>query len=87
MVQSQKPKAEIYPSAINAIINSTKLLDSGIYHNLYTLRISNIDMNNKESGSQSGTPGSCFTQLSREHHLRPGPQNPYQTLRYPQGPG
>ena len=49
MVQPQKPKREAYPSAINAIINSAKLLDSAIYHSLYTLHISNIDMDNEEA--------------------------------------
>ena len=40
-------RGEIYPSAIDAIINPAKLLDSVIYHSLYTLHISYIDIDNE----------------------------------------
>ena len=36
-------RGEVHPSAVDAIINPAKLLDSGIYHSLYTLHISDID--------------------------------------------
>ena len=40
-------QGKIYPSAIDAIVNPAKLLDSGIDHSLYTLRISNIHVDNE----------------------------------------
>ena len=47
MVQPQKPKAEVYPNAIDAIINPTKPLDTAVYHSFYTLHISDIDLDNE----------------------------------------
>ena len=47
MVQSQTIRGESYSSAIDTIINSAKLLDSGIDHSLYALCVSNIDVDNE----------------------------------------
>ena len=50
MVEPQtRIRGKVYPSAVDAIINPAKFLDSAIYHSLYTLRISNIDMDNEEA--------------------------------------
>ena len=48
MVEPQTTiREKVYPRAIDAIINPAKLLDSAIYHSLYALHISNIDVDNE----------------------------------------
>lgn len=47
MVQPQFSTRRSYPSAMDAIIDPTKFLDSAIYHSLHTLRIRDINVHNE----------------------------------------